>query len=201
MLKKNKLYYKRFPKDVARVRLIHEYLSNNQVDLPNGGILSVRRFLQLGIAFGGAGGYDALHNMVQAAAYDLERMGKLSYRTLNKIQEFHGWDTNVIYAILHEAIYCQANQASQWSAERVLQEEPFATEFEWRLENLKQDQPVYFTGETVYPFMLDDFAELRPLKNVANLLAEKKWGQLYNTKVLNNLEGPQVAGVSYFDDM
>lgn len=201
MLKKNKLYYKRFPKDVTRVRQIHEYLSKNEVTLPNGGILSVRRFLQLGIAFGGAGGYDSLHNIVQAASHDLDRLGRLSYRTLNTIQESQSWDTNVIYAILHEAIYCQANQSSSWSAERVLQEEPFATEFEWRLENLKQDQPIYFTGETIYPFMLDDFAELRPLKRVANLLAEKKWGQLYDTKALNNLEGPLAAGVSYFDDM
>ncbi|GAN02441.1 alpha/beta-hydrolase [Mucor ambiguus] len=199
--KKNKLYYKRFPKDVARVRQIHEYLSKNQVTLPNGGTLSVRRFLQLGIAFGRSGGYDFVHNLVQNASHDLSRIGKLSYRTLSKIQESQDWDTNVIYAILHESIYCQANQSSRWSAERVLQEEPFASEFEWRLENLKQDQPIYFTGETIYPFMLDDFAELRPLKGVANLLAEKKWGQLYDTKALNQLEGPQVAGVSYFDDM
>ncbi|CAO3645368.1 unnamed protein product [Mucor hiemalis] len=201
ILKKNKLYYKRFPRDVARVRQIHEYLSNNQVVLPNGGNLSVRRFLQLGIAFGGAGGYDSLHKIVQAASADLDRLKKLSYRTLNMIQESQSWDTNVIYAILHEAIYCQANQSSRWSAERLLSEEPFATEFQWRLDELKPDQPIYFTGETIYPFMFDDFAELRPLKRVADLLAEKRWGQLYDTKVLNKLEGPLASGVSYFDDM
>jgi hypothetical protein len=201
IIKKNKLYYKKFPRDVERVRKIHAYLSKNAVTLPNGGNLSVRRFLQLGLSFGGSGGYDSVHNLVQAAASDLDRLGKLSYRTLSNIQSSQSWDTNVIYAILHEAIYCQADQSSRWSAERVLKEEPFASVFEYQLENLEQDQTIYFTGETIYPFMFDDFAELRPLKQVANLLAEKRWGPLYNTDVLNKLEGPQVAGVSYFDDM
>jgi hypothetical protein len=201
ILKKNKLYYKRYPYDVARVRQIHEYLSKNEVTMPNGGTLSPRRFLQLGLAFGGSGGYDTVHNIVQIAANDLDRMGKLSYRVLNTIDSTQSWDTNVIYAILHEAIYCQANQASRWSAERLLAEEPFKTDFEWRLENLKHDQPVHFTGETIYPFMFDDFAELRPLKKVAHLLAERPWGQLYDVKTLNNLKNVEVAGVSYFDDM
>lgn len=176
-------------------------MTDNKETLPNGGNLSPRRFLQLGISFGGAGGYDSVHGLVYAAAHDLDRLGKLSYKTLNAIESAQGWDTNVIYAILHEAIYCQANQASRWSAERLLQQEPFASQFEWRIGKLQQDQPIYFTGETIYPFMFDDFAELRPLKNVANLLAEKKWGNLYDKKVLNKLDGPKVAGVSYFDDM
>lgn len=201
IIKKNKLYYKKFPRDVERVRQIHAYLSKNTVTLPNGGNLSPRRFLQLGLAFGGSGGYDSVHNLVQAAASDLERLGKLSYRTLSNIETSQSWDTNVIYAILHEAIYCQAHQSSRWSAERILKEEPFASVFEYRLENLEQDQTIYFTGETIYPFMFDDFAELRPLKLVANLLSEKRWGSLYNTDVLNKIEGPRVAGVSYFDDM
>lgn len=201
-VKKNKLYYKKFPRDVARVRQIHEYLSKNKVELPNGGTLSVRRFLQLGLSFGGSGGYDSIHKIVQAAASDLDRIQRLSYRTLNMIQDTQSWDTNIIYAILHEAIYCQANQSSRWSAERLLTEEPFATDFQWRLEELQNsDKPIYFTGEMIYPFMFDDFAELRPLKQVANLLAEKRWGQLYNTEVLNKIDGPFVAGVSYFDDM
>ncbi|KAI9486546.1 MAG: Alpha/Beta hydrolase protein [Benjaminiella poitrasii] len=199
---KNKLYYKKFPRDVARVRQIHEYLTLNKVTLPNNGNLSPRRFLQLGLSFGGAGGYDTVHGIVQNAANDLDRLGKFSYRTLNMIQENQSWDTNVIYAILHEAIYCQSNQASRWSAERILNEKgPLATEFEWRLEKLKKDQPVYFTGETIYPFMFDDYAELRPLKGVAQLLAFKRWGQLYDTEVLNKIENVQVAGVSYFSDM
>ncbi|KAL1928357.1 hypothetical protein VTP01DRAFT_2713 [Rhizomucor pusillus] len=198
VLKRNKIYYEKYPRDVARVRKIHEYLSKNTVTLPNGGTLSPRRFLQLGIAFGQSGGYDQVHEFVLYAAQDLERDGELSYKSLNKLDQLQDWDTNVIYAILHEAIYCQDGQASNWSAERLRSEMP---EFEWRLEHLKDDQPVYFTGEMIYPFMLDDYAELRPLKNVAERLATYEgWGKLYDEDVLKGNEVP-VAGVSYFDDM
>ncbi|KAI8144783.1 Alpha/Beta hydrolase protein [Fennellomyces sp. T-0311] len=200
VLKRNKLYYSKFPKDVERVRDIHAYLSKNKVGLPNGGTLSARRFLQLGIQFGFSGGYDTVHQVINYAADDLTKRGKLSFKTLSQIQALQDWDTNVIYAILHEAIYCQ-NNASNWSAERILHEEPFASEFEYRLDHLKDDQPVYFTGEMIYPFMLDDYVELRPLKNVANMLAEYSgWGQLYDEKVLAKNQVP-IAGVSYFDDM
>ncbi|KAI9248042.1 Alpha/Beta hydrolase protein [Phascolomyces articulosus] len=200
VLKRNKLYYSKFPKDVERVRAIHAYLSNNKVTLPNGGTLSSRRFLQLGIQFGFSGGYDTVHQLVVFAANELQNRGKISFKTLANIQTLQDWDTNVIYAILHEAIYCQGKQ-SNWAAERVLHEAPFAKEFEWRLDHLDQDQPVYFTGEMIYPFMLDDYVELQPLKNVANLLADYKgWGLLYDESVLAKNEVP-IAGVSYFDDM
>ncbi|RCH92314.1 hypothetical protein CU097_012453 [Rhizopus azygosporus] len=202
ILSRNKTYYKKFPRDIERVRQIHRYLSTNTVTLPNGGTLSPRRFLQLGLFFGGSGGFDRIHTLVQSAHDDLERLGRISYRTLHYIQNTQDWDTNVLYAVLHEAIYCQNGQASGWAAERVLQEAPFNSLFEWRLDHLKEDQPIYFTGETIYPFMFDDYSELRPLKNVANLLAERPWqGRLYDVKVLNALEDVEVAASIYYDDM
>ncbi|KAI9305927.1 Alpha/Beta hydrolase protein [Cunninghamella echinulata] len=202
ILKKNKLYYKKFPQDINRVRHIYQYLWENKVTLPNGGNLSPRRFLQLGILFGGSGGYDTLHETITFCTQDLKQMKKLSYKTLNHIQQLQNWDTNVFYCILHEAIYCQDNQSSRWSAERVLREE-FKEEFEWRFDQLKEDQPINFTGETIYPFMLEDYAELKPLANVANKLAEHPWGQLYDVPTLNQLDTStmQLSGVSYFDDM
>ncbi|KAI8098772.1 Alpha/Beta hydrolase protein [Halteromyces radiatus] len=205
ILKKNKLYYKKFPQDVVKVRRIHEFLWQNNVTLPNGGKLSPRRFLQLGILFGGSGGYDTLHETVTFCINDLDNINKLSYRTLNHIQQLQSWDTNVIYCILHEAIYCQNQQSSRWSAERVMKEEQFASDFEWRLDRLQPDQAVNFTGETIYPFMLDDFSELRPLATVAHKLAEYKWKDLYHIPTLNTLDSDdgkmELAGVSYFDDM
>ncbi|KAF7721961.1 hypothetical protein EC973_003899 [Apophysomyces ossiformis] len=198
ILKRNKLYYEKFPHDVARVRRIHAYVSENKPILPNGGLLTARRFLQLGIQFGFSGGYDKVHELILQAANDLDRMERLSYRTLNNLQQLQSWDSNVIYAVLHEAIYCQG-QASNWSAERILKSE-FAEDFEWRIDHLKPDQPVHFTGETIYPFMFEDYAELRPLTELAHRLASHSWGQLYNKDVLKSTTVP-VAGVSYFDDM
>ncbi|KAI8069939.1 Alpha/Beta hydrolase protein [Gongronella butleri] len=202
ILKKNKLFYQKYPQDVAYVRRIHKHLWENKVALPNGGTLSPRRFLQLGLLFGGSGGYDTLHQTITLCINDLNLYQSLSFRTLNHIQALQSFDTNVIYCILHEAIYCQGGNKSRWAADRVLNDE-FADEFEWRASHLAAEQPIHFTGETVYPFMLDDYSELRPLKGVANLLAEHPWPDVYNTDVLNGLDASsmQLAGVSYFEDM
>lgn len=49
--------------------------------------------------------------------------------------------------------------------------------------------------------MFDDYAELRPHKKVAELLAQyDQWGPLYNVEQLRKNTVP-VAGVSYYDDM
>lgn len=39
------------------------------------------------------------------------------------------WDTNPLYALLHEAIYCQG-AASNWAAHRVRQQQQYAEEFD-----------------------------------------------------------------------
>lgn len=56
-------------------------------------------------------------------------------------------------AVLHEAIYCQG-AASNWAAHAVRQEEPFATAFD-AIGATQAGRPVYFTGEAVFPWMLE----------------------------------------------
>lgn len=204
MITRNQQYYQKFPRDVARVRQIMEYLNRVDVMLPDGGRLSPRRFQQLGTAFGFTGGFDSVHHIVSKAAFDLETVGELSTHTLTAIANFYHFDSNPLYAIMHEAIYCQGGNPSQWSAHRV-REECFADEFEHRWSKIvgrgDRQIPVYFTGETVYPWMLDDYAELRKLKDVAQGLAEYTgWGQIYDVGVLEKTTA-QVAGVSYYNDM
>ncbi|KAI8324135.1 alpha/beta-hydrolase [Martensiomyces pterosporus] len=187
MIHRNKQYYEKFPADVERVRRIMQHLNENKVLLPDGGNLSPRRFQQLGISFGRTGGFDSLHQLVFQASDDLETIGRLTNHTLSSIAATQSFDSNPIYCILHEAIYCQSGNASLWSAHRVREDDP--------------QSPVYFTGETVYPWMLDDYPELRRLRDVAQGLAEYKgWGQLYDVGVLRNNTTP-VAGVSYYNDM
>jgi hypothetical protein len=195
ILKRNDVYYGKYPADVQRVQNIIKHLNSNKVKLPNGGILSPRRFLQLGLAFGGSGGYDTVHEIVLHASQNLELLGKLSYSTLNSVQTQQGFDTNVIYAILHEAIYCQG-KASNWSAERIRMSSQYQKDFDW-----SGNTRVNFTGETVHPFMFDDYSELVPLKGAAEILAKyENWGPLYDVETLKRNTVP-VAGVSYFDDM
>lgn len=38
---------------------------------------------------------------------DLEVFGSLTHPTLFTIDNFGGMDKNILYAVLHEAIYCQ----------------------------------------------------------------------------------------------
>ncbi|KAJ2910345.1 hypothetical protein GGI21_000967 [Coemansia aciculifera] len=209
MVSRNRQYYERFPRDVARVRSIIKYLSaGDGVLLPDGGRLSPRRFQQLGLSFGFTGGFDSVHQLVFQAANDIDTLGKLSTRTLAAISSSQSFDTNPLYCLMHEAIYCQNDTPSLWSAQRV-RDSCFAAEFEHSWDYLaarpgdKDDNPlpVYFTGETVYPWMLDDYAELRKLKEVAQGLAERTgWGQLYDVNVLAKNTVP-VAGISYYNDM
>ena len=56
-------------------------------------------------------------------------------------------------------------------------------------------------GEMVFPWMFEDFAELRPLRDAAHLIAAKgDWPQLYDEAVLRKNDVP-IAAACYFDDM
>ena len=53
---------------------------------------------------------------------------------------------------------------------------------------------VLFTGEMVFPWMFEDLAGLRPMKGVAELLAQRTgWSKLYDSERLQRNEVPVVA--------
>jgi hypothetical protein len=162
------------------------------VRLPGGGILSPRRFQQLGMAFGSGGGFERVHYLIEDAFVRGKNGRELSYAFLRGFENAFPFQTNPIYAILHESIYCQ-EEASNWSAERVRAEYP---EFE-----LAPDRPVFFTGEMIYPWMFDEYEYLRPLREAAEILATYDgWPRLYDVEVLRANSVPCVAAV-YYDDM
>ncbi|KAF7980810.1 hypothetical protein HWV62_36420 [Athelia sp. TMB] len=196
--KRNSIYYKKYPQDVGRIRQIVAYLGSNDVALPNGGRLSVIRWQALGFVFGMHGGIDKIHQIVFRASNDLELFQKLSYTTLQNIQDQGPFDTNPLYAILHEPIYCQG-KAPKWSASRVVKDHP---QFQWaHVQGLGETEPLYFTGEMVFPEMFDDFAHLRPLKGAAEILAQDStWGVLYDLDQLAKNE-VKVSAATYYEDM
>jgi len=56
-------------------------------------------------------------------------------------------------------------------------------------------------GEMVFPWMFDDFVELQPVKEAAQILAEKSdWPHLYDLDVLQKNKAP-IAAACYYDDM
>ncbi|HYB46964.1 MAG TPA: alpha/beta hydrolase, partial [Streptosporangiaceae bacterium] len=101
--------------------------------------------------------------------------------------------------LLHEAAYAQGC-ATRWSAQRIRAE--FA-EFDSRpvLEDGPAAAPLLFTGEMIYPWMIDADPVLQPLREAADLLAERDdWPPLYDPSRLAANEVPVAAAV-YYNDM
>lgn len=140
------------------------------------------------------GGLDAVHEIMLRASYDIENFGHLTRGSLSAIDRAMPFDDAVIYAILHEPIYCQG-EAPKWSAHRVISEYP-----EFDLDST-EDRPIYFTGEMIYPWMFEDYSELRKVEDVANrVAADNDWPELYDTAQLAKNEVP-VYAASYVEDM
>ncbi len=192
VIDKNRRYYERYPDDIERVHEIVDYLINHKVRLPGGGHISPQRFQQIGFVFGMSDGFEQVHYLLEDAFVQGANGRELSYTFLRGMENSQPFETNPIFAILHEAIYCQG-EASNWAAEQVRAEYP---EFD-----LSPDKPIYLTGEMIYPWMFDEYEYLRPLKEAAEILAAYDgWPHLYDQEVLKANTVPCVAAV-YYNDM
>ncbi|KAK5721536.1 hypothetical protein LTR15_006125 [Elasticomyces elasticus] len=197
VIERNEAYYAKFPEDVARVKTIMKYLSrfgDGKIKLPSEGTLSRRRFRQIGIMLGFHGGVDTVHDIVLQAAYDVESFGHLTRATLSAIDQATSFDDHIFYAIMHEPIYCNGN-APNWSADRIMSEYPV-----FNLDK-DDDDPIYFTGEMIYPSMFEDYSELRKVQDTANrVAADSEWPALFDEQQLAKNEVP-VYAASYMEDM
>jgi pimeloyl-ACP methyl ester carboxylesterase len=192
VIKKNKLYYDRYPDDIERTREIVDYLTSHEVNLPGGDRLSPRHFQQLGIWFGSARGFERIHYLLEDASLQGTTNREISYTFLRGFENALSFETNPIYAILHEPCYCEG-VASNWSAERVRPEYPEL--------QITSGKPVFFSGEMVYPWMFDEYRYLRPLKEAAEILATYEgWPYLYDKSILRSNTVP-CAAVIYYNDM
>lgn len=192
--KKNRRFFRQFPGTEERLVRIGRRLAKGDVTLPCGDPLSLRRFQTIGAQLGWSYGAATLHFLLERAF--VPGTEELSHSFLRGVENLQGFDTNPFYAVLHEACYAQG-AATAWSAERVRAEFPA---FDGEAALARGDAPL-LTGETVYPWMLDEYEQLRPLKGAAELLARKDdWPALYDAERLAENEVP-VAAVVYFDDM
>lgn len=192
VIDKNEQYYERYPADEERVREIVDFLEREEIMLPQGDRLTARRFQQMGLAFGATGGYEEIHYLIEQAFVEGANGRELGYPFLLGVEEQTDYAAHPIFAILHESIYGQG-AATAWAAHRVRAEYPV---FE-----ITPDQPIYFTGEMIYPWMFDDYRYLQPLKEAAELLAAyDAWEPLYDFEVLEQNTVP-VAATSYYNDM
>ncbi|MEP6909633.1 MAG: alpha/beta fold hydrolase [Actinomycetota bacterium] len=176
--RKNRAYYERYPEDRDRVASILERVESEDVCLPAGDRLTRRRFRQLGQLLGMTDGFERLHYILELP------FGSRAF--LHDIEAVDPFTRNPIYAVIHEACY-SSGAASRWSAERV-----FPDEF--------RDDPTLLTGEHVYPWMFDEYEQLRPLAGAAEILAEHEWPALYDVEQLRRNEVPAAAAI-YAEDM
>ncbi|SLM35346.1 proline iminopeptidase [Lasallia pustulata] len=195
VIKRNQAYYQKFPEDVKRAKDILKVLEEKRIKLPTDGDMTAARFVQLGFYFGFHGGMDTVHDIVLRCTSDLDQFGFLTRPTLAILDGILPFDNSVLYALIHEACYCQG-AASNWSAERMIAKYPqFHRDFP------KTGKPLYFTGEMIFRHMYNSFPELKALAETAEILAEvDDWPDLYDEAQLAKNEVP-VYSATYVDDM
>jgi pimeloyl-ACP methyl ester carboxylesterase len=186
---KNAAHYERYPQDVDLARRVAEYLAEHDVRLPDGAPLTVAAFQSAGAMLGQSGGSHALHYLLEDPFAGDEPSDAFLYAMMHELS----FATGPLYALLHEAGYAQGF-ATRWSAQRIRAEFP---EFD---PEVTGTAPLYFTGEMIYPWMIDADPVLRPFREAAEILAERDdWPPLYDPTRLAANEVPVVAAVYYHD--
>ncbi len=183
-------YYERYPQDVARVAELADFIDGNDVRLPDGDRLSVKRLQTIGIDLGMAPGHENIHWLIDEA---FAAPGRLSDAFLATVMRLTSYDDNPLFASLQESIYSHAdNGATGWAAEAERSRRP---EFDPR------HRPLLFTGEMMYPWMFEEVRSLRAFRAGAEALAwRERHSPLYDLARLKKNEVP-VSAVVYFDDL
>ncbi|MFD3373289.1 MULTISPECIES: alpha/beta fold hydrolase [unclassified Streptomyces] len=190
-------HYARYPQDVERARRIAEHLLRHEPVLNGGYRLTVEAFQSLGILLGGGEGSHRLHYLLENAFVRTAQGPALSDAFQEDVQSLLSYAGHPLYALVHEACYAQGDRPTAWSAERVRADFP---QFD-AAKTLAGDGPVLFTGESVHPWTFECDPALRPLRETADLLAERTdWPSLYDPDRLAANEVPVAAAV-YHDDM
>ncbi len=136
--------------------------------LPTGERLTSRRFRQLGLLLGMSTGAERLHYIVEQPTDSLG--------FAHDVAQANEFGRNPLFAVVHESCYADGC-VTGWSAERMLPRE-------------LADDPDHFTGEHIYSWMFEDYAELQPFREAAEILAHHQWPRLYDAERLAANEVP-----------
>ena len=192
VIAKNNDFFKRFSDARTLVDDLAKYLYENKVYLATGEQLTVEMLQLLGINIGMEQGPEAVYYLLEQALIETPHGIDVNPLFLHQFSQFLDYNTNPIFALMHESIYCQ-QQASAWAAHRI--------RAQYSQFNYRPDKPLLFTGEMVYPWMFAQFEQLIPLQQAAELIAAKKdWPALYDLEKLANNKVP-VAAAIYSEDM
>ncbi|TDD96404.1 alpha/beta fold hydrolase [Jiangella asiatica] len=187
---KNAAFHAAFPWARERLAEVAAHLREHEERLPDGSPLTVPRLQALGQALGARSSVAGLAYLLEEAFVDGVGGRRLSDTFLAGAWQRLSFASGPLYAVLHEACYGQ-RAPTRWSAQRVLESLPrFAPDA----------SPLLLTGEMIYPWMFDVDPSLRPLRDVAELLAQCEWGPLYDLDQLAANDVP-VAAALYTGDM
>lgn len=186
---KNRKFRARHPHIVSRIDKVADLLATQDVRLPGGDRLTVRRLQLLGLDFGMKPGFDRVHWIFDEAFAD-EAETRLTDTFLAEVEAATSFATNPLFIALQEAIYGPGPSA--WAAQRERDRHPDFAE---------DARPLNFTGETVFPWMFSEISTLRGFEGAVERLATHEQPiEHYDTEALGRNEVPVEAAV-YFDDM
>ncbi|WP_030803496.1 alpha/beta fold hydrolase [Streptomyces sp. NRRL S-337] len=182
-------FYARYPDDARRLRQVADLLTAQDIRLPDGDRLTVRRLRTLGLLLGMGDGFERLHWLLDEA---LDGAGEPTDTFLYQVMNLTGFTDNPLYAVLQETLYGQGAGPTGWAASRALAAFPEFT---------GAADPLLLTGEMIYRWMFEDIRGLRPFAQAADLLARRTdWPPLYDPDRLAANRVP-LAAIVYHDDM
>ncbi|OKL48499.1 hypothetical protein BSR28_02060 [Boudabousia liubingyangii] len=195
-------YYRDFPQDEATIREVCAHLNEVEEFLPTGERLTSRRLRMLGVNLGRDRGFTFLHYHFADPFTTIGGQRRLRGEFLSAVGAQLSYEGSPLYGLMHETIYAGATpelqgQPTSWSAHRMRAEVPgFAED----ANPLDRSEPFYLTGEHIYPWQFEEDPALRPLKGLANALAEETdWPPLYLPEVLKDVDIPGAAAIYYED--
>ncbi|WP_313813140.1 alpha/beta fold hydrolase [Glutamicibacter sp.] len=192
MAERNAEYFSWYPQDFGILHEIYEHVRHNDDEvLPNGQPVTVPLVQMLGMYLGGNTRVHLLHHVFEEAFVDTPGGRRLSDTFLDSLAAQASFSSNPLYALMHETIYAQGSPTN-FAAESVLPE--FA-------EFTAHAQTPLLTGEMIFRWHFASDPALRPLEDVARVLAEyEHFGPLYDLAVLADNTVPVAAAV-YHDDV
>ncbi len=185
---KNAALFERFPDDSEILNRIADFCRTAEVQLPCGDPLTVRRLQSIGIKLGMSDGPAVIHWLLERA---FTPKGSLTTAFLRGIENLNGFDTNPLYAAIHETCYGEGPRL-EWAAFRALQARPEFSDAAGEL---------LLLGEMVFPWTFVEYDALVPFAAVADSLASRSnWPALYDPAALARNEVSCAAAV-YADDL